>query len=70
MLNNIKDSRKRFIALLTAFAILLTTAAVTLGFYLPDVTATVRSWYTGTANHGVMVRYHNESGNDYNSLYS
>ncbi|MDR1892209.1 MAG: DNRLRE domain-containing protein, partial [Oscillospiraceae bacterium] len=38
--------------------------------YTTDVTAAVRSWYTGADNHGVMVRYHNESVNDYNSFYS
>lgn len=36
--------------------------------YRCNVTNTVQSWYSGTTNHGFMVRYTNESVNDWNSF--
>ena len=44
-------------------------------YFLFTCTSTVKSWYSGSstgknANYGMMIRYNNESINDYNSFYS
>lgn len=44
-------------------------------YYSFSCTSTVQSWYSGSpsgknANYGIMIRYNNESINDYNSFYS
>ena len=57
-----------------------TTIATNIGhnnksYYSFSCTSTVKSWYSGStsgknANYGIMIRYNNESINDYNSFYS
>lgn len=61
-------------------SIIVKTIATNIGhnnksYYSFSCTSTVKSWYSGStsgknANYGIMIRYNNESINDYNSFYS